>query len=364
MISVRADRLSVNIISESAFTVRGHGVHSAFEDLVERARCISEFDTRVNSLWKADIAHAHTVGPISLFLLTRGTAHRVITTHIDTASLSGSIRGGRVLLALASRYLKWFYSKADTLIALNETQARELSLELPGANVIVSRNPPPSHLTLRPKSVARDALGLLSSSPLVLTVGQLQTRKGVKEFVETARQLPHIQFIWVGGFPFGWLTDGYRELKALSSEDYPNIKFAGRVPRAQVFDYYSAADVYFHPSHHENSCVAVLEAAAYGLPLVLREHCYDNSYENCGEFGDDSTFAEMIDQLTTTEDARIRGSMAASRFADEMRAQDAILDLYNTVHEAKLSAVCSTKQRNDPRSIGRLRRFCSPSRNA
>ncbi|STY44477.1 Uncharacterised protein [Listeria grayi] len=48
---------------------------------------------------------------------------------------------------------------------------------------------------------------------MVLGSGQVQHRKGVMDFIETAKQLPDVQFIWAGGFSFGMITSGYEELK-------------------------------------------------------------------------------------------------------------------------------------------------------
>ncbi|GAY74374.1 glycosyltransferase LafB [Lentilactobacillus kosonis] len=47
----------------------------------------------------------------------------------------------------------------------------------------------------------------------VLGSGQIQTRKGVLDFVKLANQNPDVQFIWTGGFSFGKITEGYAELE-------------------------------------------------------------------------------------------------------------------------------------------------------
>lgn len=47
----------------------------------------------------------------------------------------------------------------------------------------------------------------------MLGAGQVQTRKGVLDFVDVAKKSPDVQFVWAGGFSFGRITDGYEELK-------------------------------------------------------------------------------------------------------------------------------------------------------
>ena len=45
--------------------------------------------------------------------------------------------------------------------------------------------------------------------------GQVQTRKGVMDFVEVAKKMPDVKFVWAGGFSFGAITDGHEELKKI-----------------------------------------------------------------------------------------------------------------------------------------------------
>ena len=53
----------------------------------------------------------------------------------------------------------------------------------------------------------RQQYGIAENAFVVLGIGQVQTRKGVMDFVETARLMPDVTFIWAGGFSFGRITD-------------------------------------------------------------------------------------------------------------------------------------------------------------
>ena len=66
---------------------------------------------------------------------------------------------------------------------------------------------------------------------VVVGVGQVQQRKGVLDFVEVARRLPHVKFIWAGGFSFGKITDGFKELTKVMENPPSNVKFLGIVER-------------------------------------------------------------------------------------------------------------------------------------
>lgn len=67
----------------------------------------------------------------------------------------------------------------------------------------------------------------------VMCAGQLQRRKGVFDFVECAKRLPDIQFIWAGGFSFGHMTDGYEEISRMLEHPPKNCVFPGIIDRGK-----------------------------------------------------------------------------------------------------------------------------------
>ena len=117
----------------------------------------------------------------------------------------------------------------------------------------------------------RQQYGIAENAFVVLGVGQVQTRKGVMDFAETARLMPDVTFIWAGGFSFGRITDGYEKLKRVVESPPRNVRFLGIVPRDQMNDIFNLSDVLFVPSYNELFPMAVLEAVNLHLPLVLRD---------------------------------------------------------------------------------------------
>lgn len=105
----------------------------------------------------------------------------------------------------------------------------------------------------------------------IVGVGQVQERKGVPDFVKLAKLNPGIQFVWVGGFSFGAITDGYDELKKVIKNPPANLKFPGIVDRDKMNEYYNAADLFLLPSYNELFPMGVLEAFSSGLPVMLRD---------------------------------------------------------------------------------------------
>ena len=95
-------------------------------------------------------------------------------------------------------------------------------------------------------------------------VGELDdAQKGQKQIIDVAKQLqadaPDLAFVLVGS--------GRDEavLKSAASE-LTNVYFAGQVDN--VGDYLAAFDVFLYPSRHEGLGSSMLDALAFGLPVV------------------------------------------------------------------------------------------------
>lgn len=112
-----------------------------------------------------------------------------------------------------------------------------------------------------------------------------------------------------------------------------NVWHVGQLPRERVHFYYRAADLYLHPSHQEHAPVAVLEAAAAGLPLVLRDlACYRALYRSSYLTG--PGFAEPIRSLLEDHALRAEMSRRSGQVAESYRpdvAGQALAELYRSL---------------------------------
>ena len=84
---------------------------------------------------------------------------------------------------------------------------------------------------------------------IVVSIGQLHKGKGVLDFIKLAKENQDIKFLWIGGFNFGKCMDGYKEIKKVYDNPYPNIKFTGVIDRDEVNILTNIADVFFLPSY-------------------------------------------------------------------------------------------------------------------
>lgn len=102
---------------------------------------------------------------------------------------------------------------------------------------------------------------------VVLSVGQFIHRKGFDVLINSANKIKHIGIYIVGGKP----TEGYiSQIQRLKAK---NIHFIGFKTKAELAEYYIAADVFAMPTRNDIWGLVVNEALSYGLPVVSTDKC-------------------------------------------------------------------------------------------
>jgi len=181
-------------------------------------------------------------------------------------------------------YFKKVYSFADVCIALSPRVEEAIAETGARTRIVRVYNPVPVEFW-KPgeerRLRGRELLKLDKDDFVVLGVGQLEGRKGVEDFIDMAEALPELRFVWVGGRPFGALTEGVARINARITRAPSNITFPGMFELDDMPYIYASADVFVFPSYQENCPMAPLEAAAAGLPVVFRDLAeYHLLYEN------------------------------------------------------------------------------------
>ncbi|PIU76896.1 glycosyltransferase family 1 protein [bacterium CG06_land_8_20_14_3_00_33_50] len=333
--------LKVNLVSETTFTVQGHGVHTAF---VEMREALQRAGARVfvNSKEKCEIMHIHTIGPYSLFKCLFFKGKKIITAHVVPNSFLGSLIFAKLWHPLAKLYLRYFYNKADAIQAVSPQVAKELK-EI-GVKKEIFFIPNGVNLQKFKKNEndrkkIRNKLGIKENDFVVLDAGQIQPRKGIETFINTAKELPDVKFIWIGGIPFKRFAADYSKMQKVQQNAPSNILFTGTIPFEDVIPYYSAADILFFPSYQENFPFTVIEAAASNLPLLLRDlDIYPPIYEENYIKGTDENFKSLI--LKLRDDKELYDEYAekaynvAKKYEISILTQE-LIDIYKRILEKK-----------------------------
>ena len=109
---------------------RSHNREQAFKLLYSMGFLDNEIDIdidiEVNSDRPADIVHIQTMGLYSFRHLMKKGGKKVISAHIVPDSFIGSIKGAKYWKPLGRAWLKFFYKKADLVLACSGMVADEL----------------------------------------------------------------------------------------------------------------------------------------------------------------------------------------------------------------------------------------------
>lgn len=262
-------KISINMLS-NADKVAGQGVGSAYSELIDLLKDSDKFEIFINSRKKCDITHVHTVDPRYYFRMKKGAS--VCYVHFLPETLDGSIKLPKIAFNIFKKYVTKFYNRADHLVVVNPIFINDLvKFGIKRNKITYIPNYVSKEKFFKKKTNVRKKFKIPENRFVVLGVGQVQTRKGVLDFVEVARRMPDITFVWCGGFSFGKITDGYHELKKICDNPPQNVIFTGIVERDLMNDVYNMADVLFMPSFNELFPMSILEAVNTEKPLVLRD---------------------------------------------------------------------------------------------
>jgi len=262
----------------SADKVDGQGVGSAY---LEQVSLIKEgasdlFDVRINDKKDADILHHHTVDPKNYFKMGRTKGVNVSYVHFLPDTLDGSIKLPKFAFNIFKKYVTKFYNKADYLVVVNPIFIEDLvkfGIDRDKIKYIPNYVSRDNFYKISDEEVVdiREKYNIKKDAFVVLGVGQVQTRKGVLDFIDVANKMPDVTFVWCGGFSFGRITDGYEELKKIYENPPKNVIFTGIIKREEMNAMYNMADVLFMPSYNELFPMSILEAINSNKPLLLRD---------------------------------------------------------------------------------------------
>jgi 1,2-diacylglycerol-3-alpha-glucose alpha-1,2-galactosyltransferase len=248
----------------------------------------------------------------------------------------GSIIFADRLLPVIRRYMRWYYNRADKVLAVSGVVAEILHVELdvPKEKIETFYNTIDMKqyaFTPEQKAGARKKLGIKKDEFVVLGIGQVQPRKRLDIFVKMAKELPDVTFIWVGGIPFKQLGADYQAMQKLMNSAPKNLKIAGIIPHDQVSEYLAAASIFCLPAEQENHPMCVLEAAGAGLPIILRDIPeYDDTFRQDAIRCKDSEFSAAVRTLQKPAEYKkwqAKASAIAERF-DSNAAAERLVELY------------------------------------
>lgn len=155
---------------------------------------------------------------------------------------------------------------------------RQIALDMgvPASKVEVVGNGVDAH-KFRPldRQTSREALGIPSGVPVLVSVGGLVERKGFHRVIdvlpELVQQHPDLQFLIVGGPSAEGNNRAELEAQVARLELGQHVRFLGTRKPEDLSAVLSAADVFVLATRNEGWANVFLEAMACGLPVVTTD---------------------------------------------------------------------------------------------
>lgn len=119
----------------------------------------------------------------------------------------------------------------------------------------------------------REKLGV--KGIMLLFVGQLIPRKGVKELLEAWSEFKNSNFCNIKDCTLVYVGHGQMEdelRKTVVDDSIPDVVFTGGIEYDNIAKYYKAADCFIIPTLEDNWSLVVPEAMACGLPIATSKY--------------------------------------------------------------------------------------------
>lgn len=252
------------------------------------------------------------------------------------------VQGETQVVAAATALIANTDAEAASLVSLYDACPDTVHVVSPGVDLFTF-TPGPG------RSAARDVVGLPQDALVVSFVGRIQPHKGPEVLIRAASELvkhsPLLRkklVVNVMGGASGANTEEVDRLKELT--DWLGIKdvvrFEPPVPRADLAQWYRAADLVVVPSYSESFGLVALEAQACGTPVVatavggLRTAVADGISGVLVDGHDPKAWSSVITRLLQEPQRRVLLSMGAiehaSHFGWDATARGT-LDIYDQV---------------------------------
>ena len=221
-----------------------------------------------------DAVHINTIFPNS-FCMSKKCRRRgkkvIYYAHSTQEDFKNSFRGSNLVAPLFKWWIKRCYKTADILIT--PTEYSKGLLESYGIKKKIYPLSNGMDLSSYQRSAPagcrfREKYGFTPEDHIIISVGHYMNRKGIKDFVQLAKELPRYQFIWFGYTPPSART---RDVNQALKTELPNLHFPGLATQEELKEAYSGSDLFLFLTHEETEGIVLLEALAMKLPVLIRD---------------------------------------------------------------------------------------------
>jgi len=331
---MKSKKIKIRVFSK-ATTVPGQGVGAAYVEQLNLIQQSKRLVVLQPNEPRPDLVHIHTINFRYWLAMLFIKIPRVVYVHFLPSTLSSSIKLPRLFFGILKWYVKVFYKTASHLVVVNPIFIDPLmKMGIKQERIVFIPNYVDESNFATKVSNTSIRKQWQFNRFTVLGVGQVQHRKGVLDFIEVAKKLPAVDFVWAGGFSFKGMTAGYEELKKVMDNPPSNVRFLGIVPREKMNELYHGCDLFFLPSFDELMPMSVLEAAVCDKPILLRDlELYQPVFfKHYLSAHDVDGFVKMIKQLSENKEM-YQQSLDHPRWLKNYYRKEAILKQWEDFYQ-------------------------------
>jgi len=264
------------------------------------------------ALARPDILHIHSIGPALFTPLARVFGLRVVVTHhVLNYENEKWGRAARAILRLG----EWAGMRfANGRIAVSQQLAEQMT----GAyGVSVRAIPNGISKPRRVRSTATLQAFGLSANRYVLTVARIDQQKRQLDLIAAYARAhkPELKLALVGSADY---SGSYVRAVADAAAHTPGVVMLGQQTGEALAELLTHASVFVLPSSHEGQPIAVLEAASFGVPLILSDipahREIDLPDARYFKVGDIAALAEHLETILTAPVVEELDADARARF--------------------------------------------------
>jgi 1,2-diacylglycerol-3-alpha-glucose alpha-1,2-glucosyltransferase len=249
-------------------------------------------------------------------------AHRkgkkvIVWSHMTAEDMVSVFWFNKYIVTPVKWYLKKFYNSGDIIFSPSAYTKRLLvNYGINPEKIIVMSNGVNLENFFPDDQKRKEAREKYNLKKITVgSVGLAIPRKGIDTFLYLAKKFPEIDFIWYGKIYSSLLV------KADYKTDLPNVKFTGFVEDNELNAAFNSLDIFIFPSYEENQGMVLMEAAAVGLPILVRDlPVYEDWLTDkncCLTAKNNEEFEEKLKELISSEELRMKLSQEIKKVADE-----------------------------------------------
>ena len=316
----------------------GTGLLSSYDN---QKKALKSLGIEFTEKWddSCDILQINTPWLCSLWLIKKARRRNmpvIIWSHVTVEDFIQVFRFNKFIAPLMKKYLTYAYGLADLVFCPSVyTKSLLIDYGLPAAKLVVRSNGVDMDFIFPDQTKRNEYRQKYNCQRLTIgTVGLVIPRKGTDTFLTLAKQYPQYQFIWFGKIYSAALA------KPLPKNLPANAQFPGYVQDRNAA--FNALDIFVFPSFEENQGMVILEAAAVGLPIIVRDLPVYNPWlmdgQNCLKAKNDEEFKTCLERIITDESLRWRLVASAKTLArqeDIKTLNQKLLETYEGLLENK-----------------------------